>query len=66
MESAREELARRVLQLLPHGEPVPPHDARQLRNWANRPEDAVLSLEEIAYRILTHKDSSNADAAKQR
>jgi hypothetical protein len=28
------------------------HDAIQLRNWAVRPEDSVLTLEEIARRIL--------------
>ena len=56
MESARTELARQVLNLLTHGEPVPEHDAFQLRNWATQPDDAMLSLEEIAYRILKHQD----------
>jgi hypothetical protein len=60
MESARAELARRILKMLTHGEPVPTHDALQLRNWAVRPEDAVLSLEAIAYRILTHEDYPKA------
>jgi hypothetical protein len=35
---------------------VPPHDAFQLRSWAPTPEDAVLSLEEIALRILGQDD----------
>jgi hypothetical protein len=34
----------------------------QLRNWAIRPEDAMLSLEEIAYRILAHDGKRNAKA----
>jgi hypothetical protein len=61
---ARAELARQLLDMLTHGQPVPSHDAVQLRNWAVHPEDAVLSLEEIAYRILAHEDNSNAEAAK--
>jgi hypothetical protein len=65
MDSARTELARQVLNLLTHGEPVAKHDALQLRNWAIHPDDAMLSLEEIAYRILKHQDHSNARAAEQ-
>jgi len=42
--------------MLTHGEPVPPRDAFRLRNWALEPQDAMLSLEEIAYRILIHED----------
>jgi hypothetical protein len=50
--------------MLTHGDPVPPHDALQLRNWAVHPEDAIFSLEEIAYRILTEEDNSSAKAAE--
>jgi hypothetical protein len=53
------ELARRVLNMLAHGKPVPTHEAFQLRNWANKPEDALLSLEEIAWRILIQEESKN-------
>ena len=52
MDSARAELARRVLDTLAKGDIVPFHDAIQLRNWAVRSEDAMLSLAEIAQRIL--------------
>jgi hypothetical protein len=61
----RVELARRVLDLLTHGQPVPSQDALQLRNWAIHPDDAMLSLEEIACRILTHENHSKKKAAKQ-
>jgi hypothetical protein len=64
MEAARIELARQILNMLTHGDPVPPHDALQLRNWAVHPEDAIFSLEEIAYRILTEEDNSSAKAAE--
>jgi hypothetical protein len=50
--SARTELARRVLEALAQGYPIPFNDAIQLRNWAERPEDALLTLAEIAARIL--------------
>ena len=50
--SARAELARRVLKNLAQGGLVPTNDALQLRNWAVRPEDSVLTLDEIAHRIL--------------
>jgi hypothetical protein len=46
--SARVGLARRVLQILSSGNPVPALDPLQLRAWALTPEDAVLSLESIA------------------
>jgi hypothetical protein len=64
MEPARTKLACQILDMLTHGEPVPSRDAFQLRNWAAHPEDAMLSLEEIAYRILTEEDNSNAKAAE--
>jgi hypothetical protein len=50
--SQRVELARRVLETLLQGDHVSTPDAMQLRNWALRPEDSVLTLEEIAIRIL--------------
>jgi hypothetical protein len=58
MPSARAELARLVLQMIKDGQPVPTHNAVQLRNWAVLPEDAVLPLEEIASRILAHEQNS--------
>ena len=50
--SPRVELARRVLETLVRGERVSTSDALQLRNWALRPEDSMLTLQEIAIRIL--------------
>jgi|HubBroStandDraft_6_1064221.scaffolds.fasta_scaffold1496752_1 hypothetical protein len=58
--SARAELARRVLENLAQGCLVPTQDAFQLRNWAVRPEDSVLKLEEIARRILDHDEAPQA------
>jgi hypothetical protein len=60
MGSVRAELARHILQLLAHGQLVPSYDAVQLRNWAVRPEDAMLSLEEIALYILNQEENQNA------
>jgi hypothetical protein len=54
--SARAELARRVLNILAKGDRVSFHDAVQLRNWAIRPEESILSLAEIAHRILEQED----------
>jgi hypothetical protein len=56
MDSARAELARRVLDILAKGDSVPFRDAIQLRNWAIRPEDAMLPLEEIAHGILKQEN----------
>jgi len=50
--SPRVELARRVLETLVRGDRVSTSDALQLRNWALRPEDSMLTLQEIAIRIL--------------
>ena len=58
--SVRAELARLVLQMRQEGQPVPTDYALQLRNWAVSPEDALLSLEEIARRILNWEENSNA------
>jgi hypothetical protein len=55
---------RQLLEMLTHGQPVPPHDAFQLRNWAVHPEDAALSLEEIACRILAHEGNSKGGGGK--
>ena len=52
MDSDRAELARRILDVLAKGDSVSFHDPIQLRNWAVRPEDALLPLEDIAHRIL--------------
>jgi hypothetical protein len=64
--SEKAELARRVLENLAQGHPVPTHDALQLRNWAVLPEDAMLPLEEIALRVLNQEENRNAKAARQR
>ena len=60
--SAKAELARRGLANLARGHLVPMHDALQLRNWAVRPEDSVLALEEIAHRILDQDEDPKAAA----
>lgn len=52
--SPRVELARRVLETLVLGDRVSTLDAFQLRNWALRPEDSMLTLTEIAISILDH------------
>jgi len=65
MDPARTELAGRVLNSITHGQHVPERDTLKLRNWAPQPDDAMLSLEEIAYRILKHQDHSSAKAAEQ-
>ena len=49
--SPRVELARRALETLVRGDRVSTSDALQLRNWALRPEDSILTLQEIAIRI---------------
>ena len=64
MGSVRAELARHVLEMLAHGHPVPILDAFQLRNWAGRLEDIMLSLEEVAHRILTQEENPNARGAE--
>jgi len=56
--SARRELARLVLQVLSCGDNVATQDALQLRNWAARPEDSMLPLEELAGRILSHDENA--------
>jgi hypothetical protein len=62
MPSPQAELARRVLQTLAEGKPVPTHEAFQLRNWASNPQEALLSLEEIAWRILSREGTKNGNA----
>jgi hypothetical protein len=57
--SARAQLARLVLRLLKEGQSVSPHDALQLRSWALTPEDAMLSLEEIARHILGQEQETD-------
>jgi hypothetical protein len=61
--SARAELARRVLQMLANGKPVPERDAFQLRNWAVHPEDVILTLREIALRILSEEEKRESRSA---
>jgi len=63
MDSERAKLARRILEELAGGNSVSFYDAIQLRNWAVRPEDSMLSLVEIARRILNQEENRNADAA---
>jgi hypothetical protein len=65
MQPVRGELARQVLHLLTQGQHVPERDALQLRNWAIRPEDAMLSLQEIACRILKHQDQLQPKSQKR-
>jgi len=64
MNSARAELARRVLATLAQGLSVTFDDAIRLRNWAARPEDALLPLAEIALRILAQEANSMSKSAK--
>ena len=59
MDSARAELARRVLEMLARGHSVPFNDAIQLRNWAVRREDCLLPLAEIARGILDQEINEN-------
>jgi hypothetical protein len=63
MPSPRAELARKVLDTLAHGGAVTFQDAIQLRKSAVSPQDAMLSLEEIARGILSQEDDTNAKAA---
>jgi hypothetical protein len=58
--SSRAELARRVLENFAQGDFVSTKDALQLRNWAVRPEDSVLTLDEIAHRILDQDENPKA------
>ena len=60
--STQTELARRVLESLAQGGIVSTQDALQLRLWAIRPEDSVLTLEEIAHRILDQEEDPQATA----
>jgi hypothetical protein len=48
----RAKLAQLVLKMIKEGQRVPTADALQLRNWADTPQEAMLSLEEIASHIL--------------
>jgi hypothetical protein len=53
------------LEMLAHGYGVPTPSAFLLHNWAVRPEDAVLPLEEIAPRVLNQEENPHAKAAEQ-
>jgi hypothetical protein len=64
MDSARARLAQRILEMLAQGYAVPFNDAIQLRNWAVRPEDALLPLAEIARGILDQEGNPNAKVAE--
>jgi hypothetical protein len=57
--SAKAELAKRVLQIFANGNRVPERDALQLRNWAIHPGDAMLTLREIALRVLREEEGQN-------
>jgi hypothetical protein len=61
--SYRAELARLVLEILKQGFPVPAREAIQLRNWAAQPDDSILSLEDIATRILDQEEKQNEKRA---
>jgi CheY-like chemotaxis protein len=60
MDSARAQLARRILEALARGETVSTDDAIQLRNWAARPKDITLPLEQIAHHIVVQQVSGEA------
>jgi hypothetical protein len=62
--SPRVELARRVLETLVLGHRVSTSDAFQLRNWALRPEDSMLTLAEIAISILNDDKGSTSEGIK--
>jgi hypothetical protein len=64
MDSARKQLAKRVLETLEQGDSVPFDDAIRLRNWAVHPEDSLLPLVEIARAILDWEENSNANSAE--
>jgi hypothetical protein len=64
MESAKIQLARRVLENLAQGDSVSFDDAIRLRKWAVRPEDSLLPLAEIARAILDREENSNANSAE--
>jgi hypothetical protein len=64
--SPRVELARRVLETLAEGHRVSTRDAFQLRYWALRPEDSMLTLVEIATSILAYDESSASDLLKSK
>ena len=64
MDSARIQLARRVLETLAQGDSVSFDDAIQLRNWTVRPEDGLLPLAEIARAILDREENRDAKAAE--
>jgi hypothetical protein len=59
MDSARIQLATRVLETLAQGDSVSLNDAMQLRNWADRPKDSLRPLAEIARAILDRLEHSN-------
>ena len=52
-----------MLQMLANGDPIPERDALQLRNWAVTPGDAMLTLGEIAIRILAEEENSESRSA---
>ena len=64
MDSAKAELARRILETLAKGAAVTFDDAIRLRKWAVRPEDALLPLAEIALGILAQEANSMSKSAK--
>jgi hypothetical protein len=57
-DSARAELAKRVLKTLSEGGRVSFTDALLLRNWAARPEEALQPLADIARGILEEEEGS--------
>ncbi len=57
MPSARAELARLVLRMTKDGQPVSMDYAFKLRDWAVSPDDALLSLAEIANGILREEEN---------
>ena len=64
MNSDKVGLARRVIATLTEGGSVSFYDALRLRNWADRPEDGLLPLAEIAYGIVSQGEAQLASAAE--
>jgi hypothetical protein len=60
MSSDRADLARRVLLTIRQGQSVPTIEALQLRNWAVEPDDAMLTLAELAARILSQSENGES------
>jgi hypothetical protein len=61
--SAKAKLARALLENIAQGRLRSVDDAIQVRDWAVCPEDSLLSLEEIAQRILDPEESRSGESS---